>query len=131
MSWSFDKASPVYMQIADTVRRRIACGMYPKGAQIPPVRELALEAAVNPNTVQRAFLSLEGDGLIETRGTSGRFVTSDDELIQAARDALADALVKAYYSDMASLGIDKSSAAELANNYLKENADDGNGNPHS
>lgn len=131
MSWSFDKTSPVYMQIADIVRRRIACGVYLKGSQLPPVRELALEAAVNPNTVQRAFLSLEGDGLIETRGTSGRFVTDDDGLIQSARHELAEAVIRAYFKDMESLGIDRKIAAEKANNYLKENTDNGNGNPHS
>ncbi len=120
MSWSFDRSSPVFRQIADTVRRRIVCGSYEKGSQLPSVRDLAIEASVNPNTVQRAFLSLEGDGLIETRGTQGRFVTDSDEKIQSARSALAAERVIKYFEDMAGLGIAASDAAELINNYNDE-----------
>lgn len=120
MSWSFDRSSPVFRQIADTVRRRIVCGSYAKGSQLPSVRDLAIEASVNPNTVQRAFLSLEGDGLIETRGTQGRFVTDSDEKIQSARNALAAEIVSKYFEDMAGLGIAATDAAELINNYKNE-----------
>lgn len=117
MPWSFDKTMPVFRQIADTVRRRIVCGTYAKSSQLPSVRELAVEASVNPNTVQRAFLSLEGDGLIETRGTQGRFVTDSDEKIQKAREDLAAAIVDAYFADMKELGIDAASASALINNH--------------
>lgn len=117
MPWIFDKTLPVFRQIADTVRRRIVCGSYAKGSQLPSVRELAVEASVNPNTVQRAFLSLEGDGLIETRGTQGRFVTDSDEKIQKAREDLAAAIVDAYFENMAGLGIDPSSAAALIESH--------------
>ena len=117
MPWSFDKTLPVFRQIADTVRRRIVCGTYAKGSQLPSVRELAVEASVNPNTVQRAFLSLEGDGLIETRGTQGRFVTDSDEKIQKAREDLAAAIVAAYFENMAGLGISADTAAALINDH--------------
>ena len=117
MPWSFDKTLPVFRQIADTVRRRIVCGTYAKGSQLPSVRELAVEASVNPNTVQRAFLSLEGDGLIETRGTQGRFVTDSDEKIQKAREDLAAAIVAAYFENMAGLGISADTAAALFNDH--------------
>lgn len=117
MPWSFDKTLPVFRQIADTVRRRIVCGTYAKGSQLPSVRELAVEASVNPNTVQRAFLSLEGDGLIETRGTQGRFVTDSDEKIQKAREDLAAAIVDAYFENMAGLGISAGAAAALINDH--------------
>ena len=54
MAWSFDKHTPVYIQIADRIRSEIITGEYPPESQIPSVRQLAYMAAVNPNTVQRA-----------------------------------------------------------------------------
>jgi GntR family transcriptional regulator len=80
---------PVYLQIADLVRRSIAAGVYRPGEAIPSVRALALELTVNPNTVQRAFDELEREGLIRTRKGLGMFVT-DRAVSRAQRDSHAD-----------------------------------------
>lgn len=131
MPWSFNKTSPIYQQIADVIRRRIVCGIYAKGSQLPSVRDLALEAAVNPNTMQRAFASLEGDGLIETKGTQGRYVTDSDSLIREARDSLAATLIKAYFTDMEDIGIDGDTSALLAQNFINTKEIDNSGKSDS
>ena len=93
MAWSFSAGKAVYLQIAERIRRFVITGEYGAGEQIPSVRALALSAAVNPNTVQRAFTELEDEGLIESRGTLGRFVTEDKDKIERARLALATEMV--------------------------------------
>ena len=93
MAWSFDKHTPVYLQIAERIRNNIISGVYPPSSQIPSVRQLALTAAVNPNTVQHALTALEGEGLIYSESTSGRFVTSDTELILKAKREAAKEFV--------------------------------------
>ena len=93
MSWSFSPHRPVYYQVAERIRKSILSGEYPPGAQIPSVRQLALAAAVNPNTIQHAFSELEDRGLIESRGTVGRFVTENTEIIEECRKYEAELLV--------------------------------------
>ena len=80
MAWKFSSDKPVYLQISDKIVKKVLSGEYPVGEQIPTVRQIALEAAVNPNTVQHAFSELENEGLIISKGTMGRFVTEDAEI---------------------------------------------------
>jgi len=81
MAWSFHRNTPVYLQIAQRLKNEILRGTYPPGSQIPTVRALAVEAAVNPNTVQHAFAALESEGLLCSPGTQGRFVTEDEAVL--------------------------------------------------
>ena len=67
MSWEFQDHLPIYAQLMDTLKRRIVTGRYLPGEKLPSVRELAAEAGINPNTVQRAFSELEREGLIYTQ----------------------------------------------------------------
>lgn len=95
MTWQFRGHSPVYRQIVRHIRADILNGCYQPDEQIPPVRQLAMEAGVNPNTMQRALSALEDEGLLVSRGTVGRFVTSDEvALKRARRTARQDALEK-------------------------------------
>ena len=107
MAWSFDEYTPVYLQIADRIRNDIISGVYEQGAQIPPVRQLALTAAVNPNTVQHALTELESEGIIYSRGTSGRFVTDDFEIISRARKNSARKLIKSFLKQADNMSIKK------------------------
>ena len=88
MKWQFENGIPIYLQILRKMRTEIASGAYPPGGKLPPVRELALEAGVNPNTMQRAFAELERDGLVFSQRTSGRFVTEDEEALRQIRKLL-------------------------------------------
>lgn len=95
MAWQFRGHSPVYRQIVRHIRADILNGCYQPDEQIPPVRQLAMEASVNPNTMQRALSELEDEGLLVSRGTVGRFVTSDEAVLERARrTARQDALEK-------------------------------------
>ncbi|MBR5272107.1 MAG: GntR family transcriptional regulator [Clostridia bacterium] len=107
MAWSFDKHTPVYIQIAERIRGGIISGEYPPESQIPSVRQLAFMAAVNPNTVQRALTELEDEGIIYSKGTSGRFVTDDAGLIDAARHKVAKSIVSDFVEQAKCLGITK------------------------
>ena len=75
MSWEFQDHLPIYAQLMDTLKRRIVTGRYLPGEKLPSVRELAAEAGINPNTVQRAFSELEREGLIHTQRATGKYVT--------------------------------------------------------
>lgn len=107
MSWSFDKHTPVYIQIADKICTQIITGEYAPEEQIPSVRQLAVVAAVNPNTVQRALAELENEGIIYSKGTLGRFVTSDKSLIEQARRRAAKQLVSDFINQAKRLNISK------------------------
>jgi GntR family transcriptional regulator len=66
---------PVYRQLIDQVRARIASGMLSPGDQLPTVRQLAVDLAINPNTVLRAYRELELGGVLETQQGTGTFIT--------------------------------------------------------
>lgn len=85
----FDNSRPIWIQLAEEIRRRVAAGEWPPGERVPGVRGLALEVGVNPNTVQRTFAELEHEGLVYTERTTGRFVTSDTELVNDLKRRLA------------------------------------------
>ncbi len=86
MAWSFTSDRPVYIQVAERIRRSVINGEFAPGEQIPGVRQLAMLAAVNPNTIQHAFTELEDEGLIESHGTQGRFVTQSLDTIKSCRE---------------------------------------------
>ena len=89
MSWEFQDHLPIYAQLMDTLKRRIITGRYLPGEKLPSVRELAAEAGINPNTVQRAFSELEREGLIYTQRATGKYVTENADEIKSERQALA------------------------------------------
>ena len=107
MSWEFQDHLPIYAQLMDTLKRRIVTGRYLPGEKLPSVRELAAEAGINPNTVQRAFADLEREGLIYTQRTAGKFVTEDAAAVAAARRSLAEAQTRQYLAAMRALGCGK------------------------
>lgn len=107
MAWHFSSDKAVYLQIAEKITKRVLAGDFKPGEQIPTVRQLALEAAVNPNTVQHAFLELEDCGLIISKGTAGRFVTEDAEIINRNRKKLAEKSTKDFIKNMEILSVSK------------------------
>ena len=82
MPWNLDSSRPIYLQIIERVQMDIITGRYQPGDKLPSVRDLAQEAAVNPNTMQKALSELERSGLIYSQRTSGRFVTEDQNMIE-------------------------------------------------
>ena len=105
MTWRLNGKEPVFVQISDRLRAEILCGNYAPGDQFPTVRQLASEVAVNPNTVQRALTLLEEEGLLQTNGTQGRFVTQDADVLTSAKAALQRKTVQELFGRAKALGI--------------------------
>ena len=120
MSWEFQSDRPIYAQLMEQIKRRIITGIYPPGEKMPSVRELAAEASVNPNTMQRAFAQLEQEGLLYTQRTSGRFVTEDQQRILEMETEMADELAKRFLEDMEQLGYNCRQAVEVLERFEEE-----------
>ena len=104
MQWNFDGNAPIYSQLVEQMKLGIVSGEWIPGQRIPAVRELAVEAGVNPNTMQRALQELERQGLMFSQRTSGRFVTEDREMIEDAKRTLANRHISAFIRQMQALG---------------------------
>ena len=105
IQFKFDNERPIYLQLVEQLRVAIVSGAYAAGSRLPSVRELAVMAKVNPNTMQKALTELESDRLIFTERTNGKFVTNDQRLLDKIKTELASDLVQKYTSDMAKIGI--------------------------
>ena len=104
MQWQFSNEMPIYSQLVEQIKIGIVSGMFPPGERLPSVRDLATEAGVNPNTMQRAMTELERDGLVYSQRTAGRFVTEDHAVIQAAKRDLVQRHIHAFLAAMLRLG---------------------------
>ena len=113
MEWNFRSDQPIYSQLTQRLTEAIVSGIYAPGEKLPSVRDLALEAGVNPNTVQRALADLERDGLVYSQRTAGRFVTDNKNMIVNARLRLADERVAAFLRSMKTLGCDREEVLSL------------------
>ena len=113
MEWKFTEDRPIWQQLKEQIARQILIGIYPPGSRLPPVRELAAQAGVNPNTMQRALAQLEQEGLAESNRTAGRLVTRDEAVIGAARRAEAQRIIRRYLESMNELGYGPAQAVEL------------------
>lgn len=113
MEWNFRSDQPIYSQLTQRLTEAIVSGIYAPGEKLPSVRDLALEAGVNPNTVQRALADLERDGLVYSQRTAGRFVTENKNMIVNARLRLADERVAAFLRSMKTLGCGREDVISL------------------
>ena len=104
MPWEFRSDTPIYSQLVDQLQRRLVTGELTPGQRLPSVRELAGEAGVNPNTMQRAMAELERRGLVFSQRTSGRFVTEEESLINGLREQLARRQAEEFLRGMNRLG---------------------------
>lgn len=113
MAWNLNSDRPIYSQILERVQLQIISGQYSPGGKIPSVRELAADAGVNPNTMQKALVELERSGLIITQRTSGRIVTENIEMIKKTQEQLAVEKMKEFVEKMKELGFEKKDMIEL------------------
>ena len=120
MAWNLDSDRPIYLQLMEVLQTRIVSDQYKPGERLPSVRELASEAGVNPNTMQKAFAELEWSGLIITQRTSGRIVTENTALIAEIRQTLAKAQIKQFTQKMQKLGYRPNEVADLVRQATEE-----------
>ena len=120
MQWQFSHDAPIYTQLIQQVKVGIVTGAFPPGERLPSVRDMATEAGVNPNTMQRALAELERDGLVYSQRTAGRFVTEDNTMINTAKRSLAERHVKTFLEAMLRLGFQKDEIIDLISKELGE-----------
>ena len=110
--------APIYTQLIAQIKIGIVAGAFPPGERLPSVRDLATEAGVNPNTMQRAMTELERDGLVYSQRTAGRFVTEDRAMIEAAKRSLAERHIKTFLEAMIRLGYQREEMLSLLRQEL-------------
>ncbi len=106
MQWELDSGRPVYLQLIEQIQAGIISGYYKPGDKLPSVRELAADATVNPNTMQKALSDLERTGLVYSNRTSGRFITSDESMIKKLKEQSALELVVEFIERMKQHGFE-------------------------
>ena len=120
MNWEFLDGAPIYTQIVDQMTMRIASGTYAPGEKLPSVRDLAMDAGVNPNTMQRALAELERQELVFTERTSGRFVTKDEQVLKGLQKALAKRYFDEFAEKLRKIGMTSDEARNAVKSWLKD-----------
>ena len=120
MPWNLNSDSPIFVQIIEHLKIDIVSGKYKPGDKLPSVRDLAGEAGVNPNTMQKALSDLESTGLVHSERTSGRFITEDDNMIKNLRKSLVDVQIEKFFKSMEKLGFTGEEILELVKEYAQK-----------
>lgn len=119
MPWDLQNDRPIYLQLLEYIQLQIISGKYAPGDKLPTVRDLAMEASVNPNTMQKAFTELERIGLVYTQRTTGRFITEDITMIEELKKNFAQNHIKEFFDKMELLGFKKEEIVALIEKYYK------------
>lgn len=120
MEWNFKDGVPIYTQIIDEMTMRIASGAYEPGDKLPSVRDLAVDAGVNPNTMQRALAELERKGLVYSERTSGRFVTKEETVLSELHEELAKRYFEELTEKLRKIGMDDKAIKTSVDKWMKE-----------
>ncbi len=104
MEWIFRSDLPIYSQLVERIKLGIVSGSFRPGERLPSVRDMAAEAGVNPNTMQRALQELERDGMVYAQRTAGRFVTEDMRVIEHTKKQFAEEQIRSFLDAMGKLG---------------------------
>lgn len=120
MSWNFNDSTPIYQQLIEQIKLKIISGVYPLGEKIPSVRDMASEASVNPNTMQKALSELEKTGLVYSQRTVGRFITGDKKMIKEMQSNLAKEEVEKFLLNMKNIGFIKEEIILMIEKIEKE-----------
>ncbi len=124
MSWKFTNERPIFQQLNDILLLKIVKGDYPPGAKLETVRELALTAGVNPNTVQRALAELENTGILFTKRGDGRYITDDQKAIEQLKTRFVSKKAETFVSSLKELGLDNAAIVTAVKNSLQESKGD-------
>ena len=120
MSWDLKTDRPIYTQLIEQIQLKIFSGAYPLGSKLPSVRDMAQEAAVNPNTMQRALAKMEEDGLIITHRTSCRSVTEDAHMVEMAKTQVAKEQIAEFLEKMKMMGFEQKEILTIINTMAEE-----------
>jgi GntR family transcriptional regulator len=115
-------ARPMYLQIVEQIRQRVAAGDWPAGQELPSIRALAADLRVSVITVKRAYLDLESEGVIVTRHGKGSFVADAQGLAKDMRLAQLDAHLAAAGEIARSLAMTEVDLVERLRDALNQEA---------
>jgi GntR family transcriptional regulator len=105
---------PIYLQIVNQVKYLVAAGRLAVGEELPPIRTLATQLVINPNTVARAYRELEQDGIVEKRSTAGTYVSAGGSpLARREKVKILTERVDALLAEARQLNVDTDSLVEL------------------
>ncbi len=114
----FNENLPIYMQIMNLIKSKMASGEISGGDKLPSVRDLSKQLKVNPNTIQRAYQELEREELVFTQRGMGTFVTEDIEIIKSLKRDMATDLVNRFFMDMKKLGFNSSEVKDIVSDWI-------------
>ena len=120
MSWEIKGDRPVYAQLVEIIGQKIIKNEFPPDSKLPSVRDLAAMAEVNPNTMQKALVELETEGLISSIRTTGKYVTNDVDLIQSYKRKLAVKELVAFVGKMKDLGFQVEEIKQLVDKEIND-----------
>lgn len=120
MEWNFKDGQPIYSQIIDQMSMKIASKAYAPGDKIPSVRDMATDAGVNPNTMQRALGELERRGLLYTERTSGRYITKEEEVLKNLHRQLAERYIEELFDNLKKIGMTDKEIIDAVNDWERE-----------
>lgn len=128
MTWELGSGRPIYAQLMEQIQQKILSGEYKPGDKLKSVRDLATEASVNPNTMQKALEKLEEKGLVYSQRTSGRYISENRELFAQMREEIALEQTEEFLKKMYQLGIDTEEIIRIIQEQKArgENGDDTN-----
>jgi GntR family transcriptional regulator len=107
---------PIYVQLISQIKHLIASGRLSTGSELPPIRTLAEQLLINPNTVARAYRELESAGLLTTRRGAGTYVSDKGSpLAKAERIRIVSDHIDGLLAEASSLGVDFDQLLELLN----------------
>lgn len=127
LSLDFRSGIPIYLQIMEQIRQKVASGELSQGDQLPTVRQLATDLRVNFNTVARAYRLLDQAGLISTQHGRGTYIweAPSSETLDQLRQQSLDGLTRRYVNEAARLGVEPEAVSNLVNDYIKHWIDSG------
>ena len=120
MAWDLKSDRPIYSQLIEQIQLKIVSGLYPAGSKLPSVRDMASDASVNPNTMQRALAELENEGLLYSQRTSGRFITEDVSKMTELKEQIAREQIQLFLKNMEQLGLSREDIRRLLEKEWKE-----------
>ena len=109
---------PIYLQIVEQVKVSAMFGRYRNGDRLPPVRELALELRINPNTVAKAYQLLKDEGIIDSRPGGGNFISLQQQNTDAMREAMLSGELKNIIDKADALGVPRERLTEIFHHLL-------------
>lgn len=118
----FQNNYPIYLQIADDIKRRIVIGELHPGDKLPSNADLAIAYTVNPNTVQRIYRHLESEGITFTRRGIGTFLVEDVQLPQKLRSSIANREIAAFLQKMQQYHFTKEELLSELETQMEQNA---------